>query len=357
MNLADYLSELLGQYAEVSMPGLGYFSRERINGYYNEAEGKFYPPASKVKYVASSTTDEVLTQFVAAKKNISLATAKYFTEKFVGNLKEQAALGVYPFSDLGSFETDHDQLIFKPSDHLLNDYAFYGFGTIALPKLDLPKPEAETVPVFEDTAIYPVIVETPVIEETPVIIEPPVEIEDPFEVEQPAEIVTEAPRKRWITSGWFIALVALVIVALAVWQVFIFHPSAFDKLFDSTAVVPHVKQTAKTDTTTKKDTLTDSVTKAAAVPVIKVIDTTNSIHYEVIVAAERKLPTATAEIARFKSIGVDAKIANGIPGRYFKISVGTYFTSEKADSAKNALIKLHKIAKESYTIPIIPKKN
>jgi len=344
MNLADYLSELLGQHAEVGMPSLGYFSRERVNGYYNEAEGKFYPPASRVKYVAASTNDEVLTEFVAQKKNISLATAKYFTEKFVGNLKEQAANSIYIFSDLGSFETIDNQLVFKPGDRLLNDFATYGLEAIPLPKLKKKVAEVETTPVFEDTVSHPVIAETTI--ETETI------------VEEPEEAITEVPKKRWITSGWFIALVALVIVALAVWQIFIFNPSVFDKLFNKDAVVAPAKQTAvNKDTTKPKDTLKDSVAKAAAVPEIKVIDTANSIHYEVIAAAERKLPTAMVEIARFKMIGVNAKIANGIPGRYFKISVGTYFTSRQADSAKAALIKLHKIAKESYTIPIIPKKN
>ena len=41
MNLADYLSDLLEENAEVSVPGLGYFVREHVGAAYNEAEARF----------------------------------------------------------------------------------------------------------------------------------------------------------------------------------------------------------------------------------------------------------------------------------------------------------------------------
>ena len=365
MNLADYLSELLGQHAEVSMPGLGYFMRERIGGYYNDDEARFYPPYHKVIYVPQLKADDLLTRYVAERKNISLATSKYFAEKFVSNLKEQAATGTYIFSDLGSFETDNNQLVFHPNERLVNDYSVYGFAPLDVKKLTRQLPEAEPLPVFEDITPSPVFFADPVevITPSPDLVAGAVEAVAPYrelhadEVAAiaPETVVADKPKRNWLTSGWFITLIAIVILGLAAWQYFIFNPTAYDKLFGGAAVVAPAKQKAAANTTNKTDTLQDSVTKAA-VPVIKVIDTENVIHYEVIAAAEKKMASAQIDIANLKSAGIDARVVKGAPGRYLKISVGTYFKSAQADSAKVSLMKLHKISKQSYTIPIIPKK-
>src|ERR1700744_4003433 len=105
MNLADYLSELLSQHDEVSVPGLGYFVRTRVNAYYDEREGLFSPPYHQVKFTPQPKDDDTFVQYVADKKNISLASSKYFAEKFISKLKEQALAGKYLFADLGLFYT------------------------------------------------------------------------------------------------------------------------------------------------------------------------------------------------------------------------------------------------------------
>ena len=135
MNLADYLSELLGQREEVNLPGLGCFVRERVNGYYNDKEEKFYPPYHHVKFVPESRDDDTFAQYVADKKNISLASSKYFAEKFISKLRDDAAKGSYPFADLGTFYTDEDELIFKPNDKIASDPAFYGYPAIKINKV------------------------------------------------------------------------------------------------------------------------------------------------------------------------------------------------------------------------------
>jgi len=115
MNLADYLSELLGLHDEVNVPGLGYFIRNRVNAYYNDTEARFYPPYHQVKFVPQPKDDDTFAQYVADKKNISLASSKYFVEKFIIKLREDASGGKFLFADLGSFQTDLDQLVFKPN--------------------------------------------------------------------------------------------------------------------------------------------------------------------------------------------------------------------------------------------------
>src|ERR1700748_1781517 len=141
MNLADYLSELLGQYEEVSVPGLGYFVRERVNGYYNDKEARFYPPYHRVKFVGKPKDDDTFAQYVADKKNISLASSKYFAEKFVSKLREQALTGKYLFADLGSFYTEQDQLVLKPNDKITDVRSFYGYPQLNVYKQGQPMNE------------------------------------------------------------------------------------------------------------------------------------------------------------------------------------------------------------------------
>ncbi len=161
MNLADYLSELLGQYEEVSVPGLGYFVRERVNGYYNDKEARFYPPYHRVKFLPQLKDDDTFAQYVADKKNIALASSKYFAEKFVSKLKEQALAGKYLFADLGLFYTDHDQLVFKPNDKIADDPSFYGYPPINIYKVT-QLGDAHTQPAFVRPVTTPLIPVQPV---------------------------------------------------------------------------------------------------------------------------------------------------------------------------------------------------
>src|ERR1700709_924081 len=121
MNVPDYLKELLLQYNEVSVPGLGAFSMVRKNATYNEKEGKFYPPYHQVKFNPQSKDDNLFVKYLAEKKNILFETAKYIVEKFVSALLEQASRGSAAFADIGWFSKNNNELVFKPNDKLIID--------------------------------------------------------------------------------------------------------------------------------------------------------------------------------------------------------------------------------------------
>ena len=140
MNLADYLSKLLEENTEVSVPGLGYFVREHIGAYYNQTDARFYPPYHQVKFIDELRADDVLVEYIAGKKNISIASSKYFAEKFVNKLREDAAGGKQLFSNLGSFKLNNNQFIFEPNRELPDDPDFYGFPPVDIIKLPAAEP-------------------------------------------------------------------------------------------------------------------------------------------------------------------------------------------------------------------------
>jgi hypothetical protein len=347
MNLADYLSELLGQQDEVSVPGLGYFVRSRIKAYYSDSEARFYPPHHQVKFVPQEKEDDTFAQYVADNKNISLASSKYFVEKFISKLKEDAANGKYLFSDLGSFYTEQGQLVFKPNDRIPADPAFYGYPSVDILKVGAPLSVDTKKPVFNQTQTASPS-PAPAAEVSTAYVKP---VPQPEYYEEEVE-----PKKR--ISVWLIVLIAVAVLALAVFGIYKFYPAAFDKVKESfnkvagkTAVVePAAKPVAKPDSLKKAATLADSLKKKTVAP----IDTVKPSRFEIIIGNYGTPATAETAVKYFKGRGVDAKILtlSDAPGTLIKVSGGTFSTVDSAQNAMNDLIKRRRIKPNSYTIEI-----
>ncbi len=215
MNIADYVSELLVEHDEVSVPGLGYFVRTRVNAFYNEKEARFYPPYHKVKFVAQQKDDDTFVRYVADKKNISLASSRYFSDKFIIKLREEAQKGKYLFSDLGLFYTDQDQLVFKPNEKIPTDPTFYGHPQIDISKLGKPLFGEPAKPVADKPVSTPVAIVPPPVQTIP-------QQGQYFEEEE-----TEYKRP---VNIWLVILLSLLAIALAIFGVYEFSPHAFDNI-------------------------------------------------------------------------------------------------------------------------------
>jgi len=351
MNLADYLSELLGLHDEVNVPGLGYFVRNRVNAYYNDAEARFYPPYHQVKFVPQPNDDETFAQYVADKKNISLASSKYFVEKFITKLKEEASKGKFLFADLGSFQSDLDQLVFKPNERIPADPAFYGFPPVDLFKAAQPVPADVKKPVLAPD--QPAVAPAPTAVTTP----PP-----PRAVHSPEYYEEEVEPKRGI-NVWMIVLIIAAILGLAVFGVYKFYPQAFDKVkdeynkltgksADTPAVIHKNPLPAKKDTVKNPALVTDSTTKAVAT--VAKPDSAKAPVYEAITNQYHYLQPANARVTYLKGLGYTAYVALDAPGPWIKVSVGKYPSYEAADSVINLLFKAGIIKRRELPIKVNP---
>jgi cell division protein FtsN len=356
MDVGYFISELLGQHGSVAVPGLGYFAHTRVSGYYNDAEGKFYPPGYTVKFEADATSDETLAVYIAGKKNISLESASYFIEKFAGNIKSQAETGEAAIADLGWFYKQEGQLLFKPNNNLNTDPEFFGYPAVTLNKISIQPVAAEP----EEAVDIPV--EAP----APVVLE---QEEVPRQIEtseaQEVYIAEETDKKRNNTTIILIVL-GVLLVALVVFLVSRYNPSLFnrEKLTPAAAAkdtvvrskaTPLAADTAKTDTTDHDTMLV--VKKAGGKDTsIKITTRVNDSiplpRYEIMGGSFKDLKEATWSIGNYKKLGVTARVAEGVPGKRVKITLGTYKTRAEAESARKDLIKKNKVSKDIYTLEI-----
>jgi cell division protein FtsN len=346
MNLADYLSELLVQRDEVSIPSLGHFERVRINGYYNEQETKFYPPGHQVKFVLGEKDDDTFAEYIAGKKSISLASSKYFTEKFVSKLKEDAAEGSVAFSDLGVFDTEDGQLVFTPNDKIGNDPSFYGYQPISISK---PVQTPAKEPAFT------------ILSEA----EPAEAYGSPVETTEEQQYIEGEAEGKKLLNIWLVLLLIITIIILGLFGAYQYYPNEFDRfnpfyhktVLKKVVVVPAVISKANTDTSGKAAAVTDTAVKTNVVATpAKTTDTLNQTGYAIRVDAFKAGKMADETVSLYKKRGLDARVMPRAPRKLYKVIVGNYPTRKDAEAAKEELVKAKKIRKDSQITLINPKK-
>ena len=136
MDLAVYISELLGLHGEVNVPQIGYFAQTRTNGYYNKDENKFYPPGHDISFQPQFTEDDSLAKYISAKKNISLASSKYFIDKYVTEVKQHVATQKVDIAGLGYLHRKFNPVfLIPPTPPAKTTRLFYGFQPVRVYKV------------------------------------------------------------------------------------------------------------------------------------------------------------------------------------------------------------------------------
>ncbi|MEZ2336164.1 hypothetical protein AB6735_11040 [Mucilaginibacter sp. RCC_168] len=361
MDIANYLSELLGRHSKVGVPGLGSFTQVRVNGYYNSAEGKLYPPGYQVQFSPDPFDDDTLVEHIAQKKNISLASSKYFTEKYITSLKQDAAFKEVPFANLGWFYTNNEEIAFKAGENHNEGPEFYGLAPIAIKKLN-QQTESSEAGRSESPAAQPL--PFTVAPQEPVVT-PPAPTADQPEVYEDEE-VEEKPRS---ASPWLIALIILIVLAVAAFALYKYNPALFN--FVRQPAKPGAEQ-PKTQPAAAADSANDSNKTAAPIldtakaiskpdtalkKTVAAADTTAKPEFVIFAGSFKTQKKSNEAVKIYKSVGVDARAWHGPgSGKYIKIIIGSFATSAEAEAERLKLIKEKKISKLSYSQEINEKK-
>lgn len=349
MDLAVYISELLGLHGEVNVPEVGYFAQIRTNGYYNKDENKFYPPGHDISFQPQFTEDDSLAKYISAKKNISLASSKYFIDKYVNEVKQHAATQKVDIAGLGYLHLENSTLSFNPANASReNDPTFYGLQPIKVHRVGeqpvenhstlVEETEVEHEPVKE--ALEEILIDKAI--NIPTVIDPEEQVH-----EEPAEIDEETTPKRFM-SIWVIMLILITVIALALVGVYQYKPSVFDS-FMKKKVAPVPIAAKHTDTQTKAKT--DTNTKANAQQPVPVptqtiqqpVDTFAVVRYELQAGAYKTLTRTNIEMQKYEKIGLHPSIVRHAHGKLLKITLGTYFSQKEAQRAKDSILSKHRI--------------
>jgi len=374
MDLAIYISELLGLRGEVNLPGIGHFAQVRSNGYYNERENKFYPPGHQVSFKPEAVEDDTLAKYISEKKHISLASSIYFIDKYAIGLRQQVSIQEVDIAGLGYLQYRDSTLTFKANNTgRENDPAFYGFPPVKIYKLG-QQPEAEHIPVVIE---FPKVIPAPVEEQVPfkeassdVINEGiiPVEKAEPSDPELYTLEQTEYPEDEPLPTHSkniriVIGLVSAIVV-LSLVAIYQYYPGMFDWFkYSQRNTKPAVtKPVAKKDTVSKVQDTSKAAGQAQS-PVAPqqtaqtAVDTFATVHYDILGGAYKTLQRTNTEIGNYQKMGLNPVLLKHATGKLYKISLGTYFNKDQAEKVKDSILNIPHINKKNiYLQPYKPKK-
>jgi nucleoid DNA-binding protein len=401
MDIADYIIELLQQHETAVVPGLGSFHTSRVEGYYNKEEQKFYPPSLLAQFTKEEQDGTDLPELIAERRQISLASARYFIEKFVTSVKEQAGTQSVPLGKMGVFVTKRGELVFEPNSLNESYELYYGLSPEKLKRSSAFKQQA-----LEEVAAEPP--RSPFFEKArPVAVPSPVESEpEPIPVPVPPVVITEAeltvpqaeethigtppvhtvftPPKDDIVDEpeddneveytkrglniWLLLAIIIVILGVGIIGLYKYKPELFSRFIaapSKPAPAKPVSEKTNTDSlheamqaqhdsaSTKVDSIAPKPITPETLPITAALDT-----FGVVVAAEPSLKLAEIEVQHYIRKGYPQTGYKHKPNskKMFFINVETYFNVDSAQATRLKLLKELNLASDQISVQKYPYK-
>ncbi|WP_423146319.1 hypothetical protein [Rubrolithibacter danxiaensis] len=393
MDIAQYISDLLKEKKEVSIPGIGTLYTEIKSASFHQASNSFFPPSAAIFFRPEQSEPKLLVDYIIKNKNLSEQSARYFAEKFGESLKtELEQKGSAELSSLGTFEKKSDQ------------YNFSAFNQFTPAKLFGLSPVFELEIPVESAAIPSPAVSSEKEEEVfeNKIEKPVTGTEDQVSSEKEMDPETlninfpeyhfnlageEAiPEERFSTAKWPFVLLGIAILAAIAVFAYTLYPETFkglinrNKTADKKPVKVNQPKTInpvkEPDTTTEHilgakslaDTISEKLEKAGleyekpsdtishVTTEVKTIPLKEEIKYEIISSTFDRKSEADTYIRIMKSKGIDARIVQKPTNkRKFYISLGSFRNLTKANEEKRRIQK--EITKEAWILTLKNKVN
>ncbi|WP_411274382.1 hypothetical protein [Daejeonella sp.] len=340
MDIGFYIADLLQKQDKVSVSGLGTFTRHKVPGSYDHINNLFLPPSYKISFSDEIFDSQSLSKYISAKKNLSPSSAEYFIKKFTsGFLDILQSSGIAKLNPLGNVRKNNENLTFEASP----DFEITGQSYGMKPVSDL---KSYTHKATDEIA--------------PEIVSPGGFIEDFITGQGSTDEIEEGElffeEKRGNSTGMIILgafLFAVVTAALF----YILNPTTrnlVDRMlpgYHTDTPISNSGNTLPSSPIVKPDSLSmvppavvqdssigDSVTRAEQIDKQPVaVAGTNKI--EIIGATFGKRSEAEAYVIVMKKRGIQAKIADDMPGRLFKVSLASFSDDQSAQTELNRVVK------------------
>lgn len=357
MDIGFYIADLLRNQDEVSLPGLGTFTKVRVPGSYNPISNSFSPPSYEVSFTDKLADFNSLYNYISLKKNLSLSSAEYFVKKFTSSISEiLKTSGIAEVKPLGIIRQKNEILAFEPSLTSAISGEFYGLKPIIERKGKIESVINEVnLPVNNQGGSIEDFINSH-------------GEEDFFQEQEP--YADESPKNRTllVIFGTFIAL---VIAAIALYYSNptvrdvvkgmmpgngLTTPPPADSGNSSSALLPLTTDSLTSDLTENPvdsvSAIDSSVHAKSIAKEPEVIVETTTI--EIIGAAFGKRNEAEAYISAMKKKGFQARILENMPGPLFKVSLASFADKQTAQQELNRIQK--EVQKDAWTYSYKSKK-
>lgn len=345
MNVLNYIVEHLKSETEVSVLGLGTFSKNKIAGRYDHVLESFLPPSITLSFSEALTDADAFSKFISVHENIELEEAKNEIQNFSNSVLIQLSENKkVSLEGLGTFEQIDHQIVFTPTAHTDLDDDFFGFPVYSEETSEI---ETHIEAIVEEEIVKHKIEEETESKEAPSVVP---EIETPesnYTTDQETLVEEEVEDTASSNNSWVKWILVIVILGIAATLFFMAKPEIWNQLIQKNQETeqPTVENPTKPDTlATTIDTNTLKIDTPIAPPLVEKTTT-----YEVVVSAERRQDRIDKLVANYEKLGYKVKV---LPGKTLKkISVGSYSTSKEAlDSLEIVRIKLKN--PEAYVYPL-----
>ncbi|WP_374164577.1 SPOR domain-containing protein [Arcticibacter sp. MXS-1] len=331
MDIALYISELLRDHNEISLSGIGTFSKRRISARYDRESGIFYPPAEEIIFKTGDNGGNELVRYVSTVKKISDASARYFINKFSEHVTQMLeSEKKADLSPVGTLQSNSGHIYMLPTTVPASKY---GLSPIKDPAFN-----AASRRVNEQAALAAA-----------------------YTKDTPVPDFEPAPEKSSRSMWQAVAMISALIL-LAASLTYVFYPEVFNLAADRPLMVNEKPQPVQRiaslddqhkDSTGVKDTLHEEVSagttasrpadtvqkRVAPAPVKEAAAATSqrpaaAPRFEVIGASLALRSEAENYLKVMKSRGIKASIYEDTRKPRYKISLGSYQTYEEANQEK-----------------------
>ncbi len=317
MDIAAFICEQLEHRSVINVPGLGSFYRNRVEGYYNQEQQQFYPPSIQIQFDNELPEDDTLATLLSTEKRISQASASYFIEKFVSNIRQLATTDNVPLGNIGVFNIRQNQLTFTPKRRSEVNELFYGLAPVKLRRNNPYRQQPEEIIPFSFSDIP---------------------ANPPVQQEIPAVIEDEKPPRP--INIWLIIALIIVIAGIGLISVYMYKPALFDRFITPVvkikpkpeksvkrSISDSIKQSIKTQTDLGLTPVKlDSTTQKKVLPPEIPTDT-----FAVVVGTFKTMAGAKRQLQTYTDNGiVEADIHKSHNNLYYQVIMGTYLIKDSA---------------------------
>lgn len=336
MDIGQYISDLLKEHQEVSLPGIGTFFKRMVNASFDAHEYLYYPPSYTIDLKEGDSLSSLLINHIVSTKHISESSAIYFIERFSENLKSNLEKeSNTPILPIGTLTKVGDSIVLEAAPLDFNP-DFFGLNPVS-------ELNPRTSPLVDEGVNI-------------------------FSNEENVR-----PGRTWI---WISA--SLILLASIIGLAWFYYPQYFKSFTSNKQNNENLTAVAVPDSARNSVSFADSIVNQLekqglhgsevekAPDTVKISSNTSSpdglivkpkasIVYEIIIGSFALASEAEVSVKTLRNKGIDAKLVVDIKKPKFKVSLGTFTNLAAANKEKKRIQQ--DINKDAWILTVNNKEN